>query len=87
MANDEQRLPTESDPASGGGTTQRLRYGVSFVVVIVAPLLLAVSAVAVAIGALSNGRIALAVLALVVAALSGILWILMVPAWYLALKG
>lgn len=66
---------------------RHFRYGVSFVVVIVAPLLLAVSAVAVAIGALSNGRIALGLLALVVATLSGILWILMVPAWYLALKG
>lgn len=66
---------------------RHFRYCVAFVVVIVAPLLLAISAVAVATGALSNGRIPLGVLALVVAALSGILWTLMVPAWYLALKG
>jgi membrane protein implicated in regulation of membrane protease activity len=55
-----------------------------FFVAIYAPLLLGGYATAIAIEMLWNGQESLTVQALLLAVLCGILWVLLVPSWYLA---
>jgi hypothetical protein len=66
---------------------QRLQHLVALVALVVAPLVVAIGASIAAVMAFGDGQVGLGIAATGISVLSGVAWLLLIPAWFLALKG